>query len=286
MSNINEIIIPNIPNLSFSVNSLNFDKHTNTLRGRHFHKEFEIFRVDEGVMQVCTDDTISDITAGDIVLINSLYVHEIKPVSSRGRATYFQIDLQPYINSFFNNDDTFLYNFLHIQQSEKIRIFSSDKICDIINQIEFELINKQDYYDIQIRAYIFQLIVYLFRYNFIINDSRIEKKSIEKILPVLNYINQNIDKKIPLSALCDVIHIDKYYFCKLFKQTMGTTLTEYVNFARLYKAKQLILNDKTSISEIAFECGFSSTQYFNKLFKKQHGVSPTQYKKLFFNVKD
>lgn len=62
---------------------------------------------------------------------------------------------------------------------------------------------------------------------------------------------------------------------------MGSTLTEYVNFTRMHKAEQLLINQNKSISEIALECGFSSPQYFNKLFRKINGVSPSYYKKLF-----
>lgn len=283
MENINEIIIHNIPQLSFTVKSLNKATET-SLRGRHFHKEFEIFRIDEGVLLFCTDDAKLKATAGEFVFINSFHIHEVKFLSEKCRATYFQVDLQPYINSLFDAEDNFLYHFVQIQESEKIKIFSSDKICDIINMIEYELAHKQDYFDIQVKAYIYQLIVYLFRNNLILDQTKFNNKSIQKIIPVIDYINENLDKKIHLVDLCNLLHIDKYYFCKLFKQTMGSTLTEYVNFARLYKAKELLINSKMSMSEIALECGFASTQYFNKLFKKQYGLSPTHYKKILANT--
>lgn len=281
MNDINEIIIPNIPALSFSINYLDVQKSKATLRGRHFHKEFEIFRIDEGVMQLCTNDNKIELYAGDIVFINSFYVHEIKASSENCKATYLQIDLQPYINSFLGIDDNFLYHYINTQHSEKYKVFAAENINDIITQIITELNDRSDYYDMQIKAYIYQLIVYMFRYDFITNHNKLNFKSKEKILPAINYINNNLDKKISLDELCVILHLDKYYFCKLFKKIIGTTFTEYLNYARLYKAELLLLNSKKSISDIAFECGFSSTQYFNKIFKKQHGFSPLNYKKLF-----
>lgn len=285
MNSINEIIIPNVPSLSLSVKNLEVDLNSTILRSKHFHKEFEIFRIDEGNMIISIDDIQQTVSSGDIIFINSFCIHEIKPISNKCKATYLQIDLQPYINTFFNAENNFLYHYTHMQQSEKFKIFTSHTINDLIDNIDYELNNKQEYYDIQIKAYIYQLIVHLFRYNFIIGKSKQQDKSIDRLLPALNYINTNIDKKIYLDELCILLHLDKYYFCKLFKQAMGTTFTEYVNFARLHKARQLLLSGQASISEIALSCGFSSTQYFNRLFKKQHGFSPSHYKKLFSNSK-
>lgn len=281
MGNINEIVIPNFPELSLSINTIDINSDYSNLRGRHFHKEFEVFRIDEGAMQLITDSCSKAVYAGDVILINSYFIHEIKTVSKQCKATYFQFDLQPYVNSFFSSEDSFLYHYIHSQHAEKFKVFSSDPINDIINNIEKELSEKNEFYDFQIKAYIYQLIVYLFRHNFIVNHKQLTHKSTQKILPAINYINNNIDKKISLDELCVLLHIDKYYFCKLFKQITGSTLTEYINFARLYKAEQLLINENLSMAEIAFACGFSSTQYFNKLFKKYHGFTPTYYKKIF-----
>lgn len=281
MNNINEIIVPDIPELSLSINSFVTDTKDYSLRGSHFHKELEIFRIDEGSMLFCADKIKLDVHKGNIIFINPFCIHEFKVNSNKCKATYFQIDLQPYINEFFNTEDYILFNFIHNQYSDKFKIFSSDKINDIINSIENEITKKEDFYDVQVKSYIYQLIVHLLRYNLVPNHKKLYNKSVDKLLPVINYINDNIDKKLTLNELCDLLHIDKYYFCKLFKQAMVSTLTEYVNFTRMHKAEQLLINQNKSISEIALECGFSSPQYFNKLFKKINGVSPSYYKKLF-----
>lgn len=280
----NEIIIPNIPELSLSVNTVDINSASYELRSKHFHKEFEFFRIDEGTMLFCTDSVNQQVSEGDVIFINSYFIHEIKPISKQCKATYFQLDLQPYINSLFDLETNYLYNYMNTQSSIKFKVFSSSNINDIINNIDDELKNKLEFYDIQVKAYISQLVVYLFRYNFITDYRHLKNsKSIRRILPAITYINDNIDKKILLDELCDLLHIDKYYFCKLFKQTTGSTFTEYINFARLNKATQLLINEQISISEIALACGFSSTQYFNKLFKKYHGFTPTYYKKIFMN---
>ena len=72
------LIVPNIPELSFSVNCINIDNNATVLRGRHFHKEFEIFRIDDGVMQLNSGEENLELRSGDVAFINSFYIHEIK----------------------------------------------------------------------------------------------------------------------------------------------------------------------------------------------------------------
>ena len=177
MNNINEIIVPNIPELSFSVNCINIDNNATVLRGRHFHKEFEIFRIDDGVMQLNSGEENLELRSGDVAFINSFYIHEIKAISSKCKATYIQIDLQPYINAFLGSEDNFLYHYINSQYSEKYRVFRDEKISNIISDILSELTLKDNFYDMQIKSYIYQLIVYMLRYNFITNHKRLDIKS-------------------------------------------------------------------------------------------------------------
>lgn len=172
MNNINEIIVPDIPELSLSINSFVTDTKDYSLRGSHFHKELEIFRIDEGSMIFCADKIKLDVHKGNIIFINPFCIHEFKVNSNKCKATYFQIDLQPYINEFFNTEDYILFNFIHNQYSDKFKIFSSDKINDIINSIENEITKKEDFYDVQVKSYIYQLIVHLLRYNLVPNHKK------------------------------------------------------------------------------------------------------------------
>lgn len=284
MSSINENIIPDIPKLSLSVKKLNIDSNNHDLRGTHFHKEFEIFKVDEGSFIFCSEGIERIVSAGDIVFINSFCIHEFKVLSKRCSATYFQIDLQPYINIMLRHNNDYLYRFIHKNYANRFEVVSfKDDVSRVIDGIIFELDSKESYYELQIKAYIFQLIVHLFKCKFILDsDLHLESKLIEKVFPAIEIINKNYYKKIFLDDVCEELHIDKYYFCKLFKKVTGSTFVVYLNFVRLNKAEELLLSSDHSISEIALECGFSSTQYFNKLFNQYHGFSPSHYKKIYF----
>ena len=61
---------------------------------------------------------------------------------------------------------------------------------------------------------------------------------------------------------------------KFFKNTMGTTFTEYLNDYRLTMASRLLISSEASILDIAAEVGFDNLSYFNRLFKKRFYVTP------------
>lgn len=104
------------------------------------------------------------------------------------------------------------------------------------------------------------------------------KKTIE---PAINYINlhfEDINISIDsLAALCDVSSI---YFRKLFGKIYNTSPIKYLIKIRINKAKEFLRGDYLSISEIARLTGFSSVYTFSKTFKKETGITPSEYKNL------
>ncbi|MDJ0696592.1 AraC family transcriptional regulator [Mastigocoleus sp. MO_188.B34] len=100
-----------------------------------------------------------------------------------------------------------------------------------------------------------------------------------KLRQVLDYINSHMDREIRLSGLATMVDMSKYYFLKLFKQSMGITPHQYVIKQRIEKAKQLLRQDKLSVIEVAAECGFSNQSHFAKVFHKNVGITPRAYRK-------
>ena len=98
----------------------------------------------------------------------------------------------------------------------------------------------------------------------------------QEVIFAINYVNANYQSALTLDMLSDMIHISKYHFCRIFKEATGTTFLEYVNNVRLSHAHRLLSQTDMSMREIAVKTGFSSAEYFSRVFKKTHGVSPKQ----------
>jgi AraC family transcriptional regulator len=97
------------------------------------------------------------------------------------------------------------------------------------------------------------------------------KFSLEK---VLDYIDVHLNQEITLLQLADSIGMSQYYFCRLFKQSLGITPHQYLLQQRVERAKQLLLKHEFPIADIALQCGFANQSHLNRQFKRIVGVTP------------
>lgn len=93
------------------------------------------------------------------------------------------------------------------------------------------------------------------------------------------YIHANLDQPLPLGQVARQAGLSESHFCRLFKDSAGLTLTDYVNRCRIDWAKRELLNPESRISEIAFLVGYQSLSQFNRSFARIVGVSPTHYRR-------
>ena len=139
-----------------------------------------------------------------------------------------------------------------------------------LNQSE----NYQNSYDINFFINLFSIIDLSLK-----NKSSAIKTIDNKISEVITFINRNSCQKLTLDYICDSVKISKYYLCREFKNTVGMTVFEYIEFSRISLSKDLLLKTDKTISEISEESGFESTAYFSKVFKKIEKISPSTYRK-------
>lgn len=93
------------------------------------------------------------------------------------------------------------------------------------------------------------------------------------------YVEDNISKNITIETITDIIHITPNYFSSIFKKVTGDSFITYVNLRKIEKAKEILKAVDIPVSEVAEKCGFSDVKYFNRVFKKYTGVTPSEYKK-------
>lgn len=93
------------------------------------------------------------------------------------------------------------------------------------------------------------------------------------------YIHANLDQALPLGQVARQAGLSESHFCRLFKDSAGLTLTDYVNRCRIDWAKRELLKPEARISEIAFLVGYQSLSQFNRSFVRIVGLSPTLYRR-------
>ena len=105
-----------------------------------------------------------------------------------------------------------------------------------------------------------------------------EKSSNTIVSRAKEYIKNHYNKDISLDDVSREVNISPYYFSKLFKDETGVNFIEYVTSIRMERAKELLGNSDKSMKEICVDIGYGDANYFSRTFKKNVGVTPTEYK--------
>lgn len=97
------------------------------------------------------------------------------------------------------------------------------------------------------------------------------------IISAKKYIENNYMKDIRLDDVAKEVCISSYHFSRIFKKFEGVNYIQYLTKIRMEKAKELIIENKLSIKEIAIEVGYIDQNYFSRAFKKYTKFSPKEY---------
>lgn len=95
------------------------------------------------------------------------------------------------------------------------------------------------------------------------------------------YIEENFEKSLNLKDIAGSVHLSEIYFHNIFTESVGISPHQYLIDCRIENAKKLLWNTDISITDIAEKCGFGCQQYLNKVFKKETGMTPNNYRKRF-----
>ncbi|SKB96816.1 AraC family transcriptional regulator [Sphingobacterium nematocida] len=105
------------------------------------------------------------------------------------------------------------------------------------------------------------------------------KEYINRIIRVMEYIDQHLDQAIDLSKMADIASFSPFHFHRIFTLMTGETPNTYVSRIRLEKVGRLLQSEtKLSIATIAFDCGFENLSSFSRAFKKQFNISAKEFR--------
>ncbi len=101
----------------------------------------------------------------------------------------------------------------------------------------------------------------------------------QRINKFIDHVNHNIDQTFKLDTLAEIAFFSPYHFHRIFTAITQETVNDFTNRVRLEKAARLLKFSTQSITDIAYNCGFSSTATFSRAFKQYFKLSPSAYKK-------
>lgn len=164
------------------------------------------------------------------------------------------------------------------------KVFQSDyELRGLLEKIMQEKEKQLIYSDDLILCYLKEILIRLLRMQKIehmIHKADTEIKHViesDIIADVIQYVKNNVEKKLTVSGIAKTIPVSSSYLSTLFRKNTGKHLVEYIANEKMKRAKEYMREGKYTFTQISDMLGFNSIHYFSKLFKKQFGVTPSEY---------
>lgn len=187
-------------------------------------------------------------------------------------AMHFSFVKVDYSNGDWIADDTAKYllpeNVMYIKSYIKIKeIFR--KINRNMQKNSYDFQRESNYYFIDLY---YHILTDIKENNYNYSSAIIVEKTI-------NYINNNLSKRITIKELSNLFRLSSDYYTKLFKEYTGTTPSNYITKAKIDNAKTMMCETDMKIQDIALSLGFCDQFHFSKTFKKIEGIQPSLFMK-------
>ena len=106
----------------------------------------------------------------------------------------------------------------------------------------------------------------------------------ELLEKILAYIDETIYEPLTIAELCQKFSMSRSSLQILFKENMDISPKKYINEMKLEKSRQMICENKYTISEIALMLGFNSIHYFSRAFTQKYHMAPSEYSKTLYKT--
>lgn len=253
----------------------------------HFHKDImEIVYCDTGLQIYQVNGQQFQIKGGDVFITFPNEPHSTANYpEEKGSIYWLQVEIPQDKNHFLGNSHQNSFCLIDALLNLQKRHFKgSEKIKTTLEEIFF-LYRKHltPYSKLVISHKLTSILLTVIEDSSILESTRNCDERVEK---AINYIEENLDSDLSISILADHHHLSESHFKRWFKKEVGITPMDYIQRKRIEQAKQdLVYKRELSITDIAFQLKFSSSQYFSTVFKKYAGISPFEYREKSLLVK-
>ncbi|WP_395633028.1 AraC family transcriptional regulator [Flavobacterium sp.] len=245
----------------------------------HYHPEYELTYIIKGSGYRIVGNSYDDFASGDLVLLGSNLPH------TWSGKTNNEVYSEAIVIQF---SETLIAPFLGLNESVLIKKMLNNAARGLSFEITEELESKMiALTEVKGLERILRLIAILDllskQDNTFISTNTfhnvVSKKNGLRINKVCLFIQNNFNNKIALKQVADLLHLTESNFCKFFKKATGKTYSDYLNEMRINEACRLLVQTEKSVNQIAFDCGFETLSYFNRVFLNKKGITPSGYRK-------
>ena len=254
----------------------------------HWHQAFEIDYCLEGSIHFRTPDAVILMQKGDAVFANSNTLHQLEAPSPGSKAVYYTL--------FFDGEllsggygtlyhEQYLMPILSCQELQSFTLRANDTSGIRMINILFDIVDffrdEPRGYELDVRTKLGQFWLMLLDETeaLRIRSGRAKMLDHTRVKEMISFLEEHYNEKLSLKEIAQSARLGERECGRCFSRSIGMTPIDYLNRYRIRQAARLIVQSTDPIGQIADQCGFSSDSYFGKMFRKQIGCSPREYRK-------
>ena len=245
----------------------------------HWHEAIEIIYVLEGTAVVTLFDLTITLEPGQMLLINSGLVHASR-CPSGNRTILMQIPDDLLLS--FLPDDSHLWFVIDYDSPNPEVQENIQRLRNLLLDMMRLQENGRSGYLLGFQRDLFEFLDLLYR-KFLqempVDYHPKSSRVLSRLDAVLSYTHQNYRSPITLKEAAQVAALQPEYFCRFFKENMGTTYLQYLNDYRLSCLYRDLVATDLSIRELEEHHGFTNDKLFHKLFRERFHTTPLQTRK-------
>lgn len=253
----------------------------------HIHKFYEILYVYSGKRNITINNSYSSsLDQNNIAFVSPYQFHKTE---TNNGDSYKRI-LINFTYDFIKTDNDILNQKMLACFNTPNSIVSFDsmhirEINYIFQNILYEYNSCSDEFSMYIIKMLLSQLLLLASRSFLNKDNGISSQTTlspyySTIHKISEYIKNNYANSLTLDTLSQEFNVSRYIISREFSKVMGCSFPTYLNNLRIKKSINLLINTKLKITTIAYECGYDSIKHFNRTFKNQFDMSPSEYRKM------
>ncbi|MGN0402936.1 MAG: AraC family transcriptional regulator [Acetatifactor sp.] len=247
----------------------------------HTHAEFEFLYLHSGKMEVCVGSKHLLLWEEEAVFIPSNVMH------SATSDTACRYEALVFSDSFlldFRDTDTEKYFPPSLYSSDCAAMKLSGKTSwekNILFHLKCILQNDiPEKKELYVKGHLLLIWQQMHQYVFRGHETGIGSETTKNLQKVIRRIEASYNHDISLDELAGEAHMSRSHFCRQFKNFTNLTPMEYLNRYRIMKCCEYLIKTEWEIKHIIYTCGYNNVSYFNRVFKKETGCTPGEYRKL------
>ncbi len=283
MENINENILESSifkDDIKIKILNANESFLTNENSSRiQFHPFIYFYFIVEGSGTFFIENDSIKIKKNDLVIINSnighnLYVDEDEYAVKTLGFGLESIGLTSNLDEVQSEEELELDNFFHITwENKEAKI--NEIFTKIVNEFHSENLYAKTLADALASYFLINFLRHFRNEIEVVPDININRR----IDYIKSYIDNNYSLDLSLEGLSNMAYMNKFHLIAEFKQSYRVTPIEYLILKRIEVSKGLLISTNHSMETIAEIVGFNSQSYFNQVFRKKVGITPSQFRK-------